>query len=139
MDPTFRWSVQRTLSWQGITRYHWVPANLGCVEKTEILLLFLRMAYFKPIFQVLRGIVSFPVRLVFYGQLVTQNFMYEKCQKIKEQRFTRYTKRSLDLFHRYEPFKNLLNPWMLNPRVMSIIKNFTTRMQSYKRNFVLKS
>jgi hypothetical protein len=42
-----------------------VPANLGRFEKTEILMLLLRMAYFKLVFQVLGGIVSFPVCLVF--------------------------------------------------------------------------
>ncbi len=65
---------QRTLSVPGIictkplstrqSRLFW---------KTEILLLFLRISYFKPGFQVLGGIVSFPVSLLFSAVTVLDN------------------------------------------------------------------
>ncbi len=63
-------SILRILSWPGITGYHWVLANIGRFEKKKFVAVI--FAYLKlPVFQVLKGIWSFSVFLVFFAQHIT--------------------------------------------------------------------
>jgi hypothetical protein len=68
------------------------------IEKNKILLLF-RRAYLKPVFQLLRGIVSLPVSLVFSGLLLVKGKGWVKMQ------FPKKSDIILNAFPRYNLIK----------------------------------